>query len=80
MPLPSPAFNNAIDPLLPTDIKPHLYYYDEYQTYDLVSIELMCRDVSDLLAGLSSNLGFVNHPFLVERFTPYKYEWCNEYS
>ena len=40
MPQPLPWFNNDVDPLLPSGstfpIKPYLYKWDEYQTYDLL--------------------------------------------
>lgn len=45
MPHPVEWFANGIDPLLPgkkeVSIKPYLYYYDEYQTYDLFFVERM---------------------------------------
>lgn len=83
MPLPLPWFDNQIDPLLPTDIKPLLYLYDQYQTYDLV-------EWSQLTTNWGNNLfpfDFLNYSpneyvytILVERFTPWNYEWAEHYS
>lgn len=83
MPLPLPWFNNQVDPLLPANIKPLLYLYDQYQTYDLV-------EWSQLTPNWSLNtfpIDFLNYKtfgevftILVERFTPWDYEWAEHYS
>lgn len=83
MPIPLPWFNDGIDPLLPSVIKPSLYFFDEYQTYDLV--------VGDYISGRI--LSYLNHKLddhfislqylsinLIDRFTPFSYAWANEYS
>lgn len=81
MPLPLPWFDNQIDPLLPTDIKPLLYLYDQYQTYDLIKWERIASfwQYSVILPfdffSLASS-GIV----LIERFTPWSYAWCDDYS
>lgn len=83
MPLPLPWFDNQIDPLLPTDIKPLLYLYDQYQTYDLVEWSFLTPNWGNNLFPFD----FLNYKvflevstILVERFTPWDYEWAEHYS
>lgn len=89
MPKPLEWFDNEVDPLLPTQIKPLLYKFDEYQSYDLVT----WSGTSLRLAGsLPSNwaiksLTWVSYGgrslptvLLFERYTPSPFKWCEQYA
>lgn len=71
----------TIDSLIPKDIKPLLYQYDQYQTYDLI-----VWDASRVMRSLSSpikylnNFSFFQEKLLVDRFSPWNYPWCEHYS
>ncbi len=85
MPLPLPYFNNHIDPLLSGGgnnyvIKPELYYYDDYQRYDLLQIDYVSVVVEELLRQLINFPVAVDQALLIERFTPFEYVWCDDYS
>jgi hypothetical protein len=90
MPLPLSFFNNNIDPILPSIIKPELYQYDEYQTYDLVYIPNIRKELE---TQVKNYFGFTNETIffcwasivtrgrcLIERFTPFDFNWGREYS
>ncbi|MBW4619325.1 MAG: hypothetical protein KME17_08195 [Cyanosarcina radialis HA8281-LM2] len=81
-------FNNSIDPLLPREVKPLLYNFDEYQTYDLITWQKtttylanafpVCFPIPSLcdidLSGIDRTI------VLMERFTPWEFPWCINYA
>lgn len=68
------------DPTYPKAIKPMLYAYDEYQTYDLIKAEKIAGRVKRL-SNFASIFGFnLPEAMLIERFTPFDYEWAERYS
>ena len=82
--------NNQVDPLIPAGIKSALYYYDEYQTYDLIYITNIRNQLKD---NIKNYFGFVGNTVfnswatlvsseycLIERFTPFDVPWANQYS
>ena len=69
------------DNLIPKKIKPLLYQYDEYQTYDLIvwdSNKIMRLLPSDI--KYLNNLSLFQSKLLIDRFTPWNYPWCEHYS
>ena len=82
------------DPLLPPleNIKPTLYYFDEYQTYDLIMVYSVWTKIQDAIKQI---IGFTYDPIydccnilmaipkyqysLIERFTPFDL-FLEEYS
>lgn len=70
MPVNTPYYNGTIDPLLPSVIKPILYMFDEYQTYDLV---YEGNFVSALTEPDNNYINYIPHQgALIERFSPLK--------
>lgn len=83
MPRPLSWFENQVDPLLPQTIKPLLYMFDEYQTYDLIvynkctytfteiSVPFLDIVLYNNLNNAALPLGIFNFArILIERFTP----------
>ncbi|GAC1456951.1 MAG: hypothetical protein NVS2B14_00390 [Chamaesiphon sp.] len=101
MPQPISWLNNQIDSDLPKvgaspELKPLLYTWDEYQTYDLVHIALVSNVVAQI-AYQYLPVGLLPYRFtqaldpyafdqevnitsLFDRFRPYHFDWCNGYS
>jgi hypothetical protein len=53
-------FNDLIDPLLPTDIHPVLYQFDEYEACDVFALRLVSKQIFQRLANLLPN----NFPYV----------------
>lgn len=76
-----------MDKLIPETKKPLLYLYDPYQTYDLIEWGKITSYWSNVKSAHSLFEFFdlkdyfkQNHIFLIDRFTPWGYKWCDEYS
>jgi hypothetical protein len=70
----------TIDPTYPPQLKPLLYAYDEYQTYDLVYAEYPTGG-PPYIWGLDDLLGLgAMKACLFERFTPWEYPWSEVWS
>lgn len=87
MPLTLPYFSNQVDPVLPVDLIPALYEHDEYQTYDVILHEDVALALEFFFLFVNRKIRipfFTNYNgyghFLVERFTPFEYPWCQSYS
>lgn len=80
MPRPVPWFE-GVDPLLPSEIKPALYRFDEYQTYDLILFMASGRKpFPDLTQINRSPFLLVTGSCLVDRFVPYHAEWADQFA
>ncbi|MGL5875767.1 MAG: hypothetical protein ACRC2R_25965 [Xenococcaceae cyanobacterium] len=96
MPFPLPWFDNKVDPLLPYEqnIKPFLYAWDDYQTYDVLwyipsNLRIYqpfyhsLREYLPLSTEQSLTLSVSDdNPCVVffDRFTPWNYAWAEGYS
>lgn len=74
MPQPT-SFYGGIDPLLPSEIKPVLYHFDEYQTYDLLWIDQIDKRIANIFSWANQTIlkeVLQNQRVLIERFFPYQ--------
>jgi hypothetical protein len=68
------------DPTYPNHLKTFLYGYDEYQTYDLVCYGAYCDIFSIIRRTFPGLMPFDGGSYLFERFTPFEYDWANDWS
>ena len=75
-------FNGEIDPLLPSTIKPALYAYDDYQTYDLVYAERIAGKLASIFLPPDFFIQYLDDTVAVlfERYAPVNYPWAEDYS